>query len=263
MDNRSDKGNNKVSRRGQARNIPMLGKKFGKLTVLERANGLRNGRYWRCECECGHSKVVFGNELRRGSTWHCGCSNKAVIDLVGRRYNRLLVLGRDLEKERESKKRKVWWKCACDCGNLKTICSSDLTWKHIQSCGCFLRDTRGQSTLKHGLARVGAKTLEYTMWAHAKKRARDRNIPFDIKPEDIVIPDKCPIFGTPLRSSKGNGGKMTSNSPSLDRTIGELGYVKSNISVISRRANTIKNDASSEELRAIANYIDKQTKEAA
>lgn len=83
------------------------------------------------------------------------------------------------------------------------------------------------------------------MWQSAKERALKYNLPFEIKIEDIKIPDTCPILNIPLYS--GNG-KVHGNSPSLDRIIPNLGYIPSNIWVISYKANTMKSNASKEEL---------------
>jgi hypothetical protein len=55
--------------------IEMVGKKFGKLTVLSLDHKTKTDRYWRCQCDCGDLKVADGAELRRGTTTHCGCSN--------------------------------------------------------------------------------------------------------------------------------------------------------------------------------------------
>lgn len=41
----------------------------------------------------------------------------------------------------------------------------------------------------------------------------------------------------------------------MDRIIPELGYTKGNVVVISFRANRLKNDATYEELRALADYV--------
>jgi hypothetical protein len=93
------------------------------------------------------------------------------------------------------------------------------------------------------------RTPEYTMYHNAKRRARYESIPFDISFTDIVIPDTCPVLGTKFDTSN------RETSPSLDRIIPHLGYVKGNISVISMRANRLKSDATEQELRQIANYI--------
>lgn len=51
----------------------LAGLKFGRLTVLERADN--KGRYtvWRCRCDCGNVCVVTGNSLKSGRTKSCGC----------------------------------------------------------------------------------------------------------------------------------------------------------------------------------------------
>lgn len=86
----------------------------------------------------------------------------------------------------------------------------------------------------------------------AKERATRLGIPFALDVSDIQIPDVCPVFGTPL--SRGDGSHHA-HSPSIDRVIPALGYVPGNVRVISRRANTIKNDATAEELAAVLFYV--------
>jgi len=77
------------------------------------------------------------------------------------------------------------------------------------------------------------------LWANAKKRARRYGVPFTITPEDIVIPEVCPVFGTPLaRKRRGGPGP---DSPTVDRVVPALGYIPSNIAVISCKANALKN----------------------
>lgn len=57
--------------------IDLTGKKFGRLTVIERAGTSRNdgqGRpTWKCQCDCGNTTVVIGANLRAGLTRSCGC----------------------------------------------------------------------------------------------------------------------------------------------------------------------------------------------
>jgi hypothetical protein len=70
-----------------------------------------------------------------------------------------------------------------------------------------------------------------------------------------VVPDKCPILGIELFISEKGVGR-TDNSPSLDRIIPSLGYVKGNIAVISQRANRIKNDATLEEITKLKAWLE-------
>ena len=54
--------------------IDLTGRKFGRLTVIERSYPNRNeGTVWLCKCECGTEKIIRGHSLRRGLTKSCGC----------------------------------------------------------------------------------------------------------------------------------------------------------------------------------------------
>lgn len=52
----------------------MAGQRFGKLVVIARAGSTpQRQALWTCECDCGATTVVSGNDLRRGHTTSCGC----------------------------------------------------------------------------------------------------------------------------------------------------------------------------------------------
>lgn len=91
------------------------------------------------------------------------------------------------------------------------------------------------------------------MLADARKRAKQKGLEYNIKKEDIEIPEMCPVLGIPLFVGD---GKRIPNSPSLDRIDNSLGYTKENVKVISLRANTLKNDATIEELKLIIKYME-------
>ena len=93
---------------------------------------------------------------------------------------------------------------------------------------------------------------ERLMWLSAKKRATRHGVVFTIQPEDIVIPSHCPVLGVKLVIAK---GRFNATSPSLDRKDPSRGYVPGNVSVISFRANLIKNDATAEELEKVLNWM--------
>jgi len=93
-------------------------------------------------------------------------------------------------------------------------------------------------------------TPEYAMWERSKSRARKKGFEHTITYADITIPDVCPLLGIPLIKSTGKGANE--NSPSLDRIDSTKGYTPDNIWVISSKANTIKSNATVEELEQIA-----------
>ena len=90
------------------------------------------------------------------------------------------------------------------------------------------------------------------MAQRARRRSRAVGCPYTITHLDIYIPDRCPVLGTPLEIGEGSLGPT---SPSLDKIVPSLGYVPGNIAVISHRANVIKQNATSEELFAVARWL--------
>lgn len=54
----------------------LVNRKFGKLTVLERAGTYANKITWRCRCDCGNETVVVSTHLLGGITKSCGCARK-------------------------------------------------------------------------------------------------------------------------------------------------------------------------------------------
>lgn len=92
-------------------------------------------------------------------------------------------------------------------------------------------------------------TPQYLLYCGAKKRAKKSGVPFDLSVDDIPeIPLVCPVLGIEIKS--GNG-RMIDNSPTLDRIKPKLGYIKTNVRIISWRANNLKRDATTEELRSL------------
>lgn len=51
----------------------LTGQKFGKLTVIERAENKGKNTCWLCQCECGKRKVIISYQLINGKTKSCGC----------------------------------------------------------------------------------------------------------------------------------------------------------------------------------------------
>lgn len=86
----------------------------------------------------------------------------------------------------------------------------------------------------------------------ARTRSRHENVPFDLSPEDLVMPQVCPVLGIPLTHL---GGKLSDDKPSLDRVVPSLGYVRGNVVIISWRANRLKSDASLDDLLLLTEYI--------
>ena len=58
-----------------------------------------------------------------------------LIDLTGQRFGRLTVIERA-----PNRKKSTMWKCACECGNVTTVCGEDIKNGKSLSCGCLKRE---------------------------------------------------------------------------------------------------------------------------
>lgn len=56
--------------------IDLTGKRFGKLTVIERSGTLNTSAVWKCKCDCGKTTYVRSSPLRTGVIVSCGCIKK-------------------------------------------------------------------------------------------------------------------------------------------------------------------------------------------
>lgn len=118
--------------------------------------------------------------------------------------------------------------------------------KHIERSKKWYRnnlETASAISKKHG---QDPTKLGRRIFLRTRLRAKKNGTPFNLDISDIIIPKVCPVLGIELISNVGRG--HTDNSPSLDRIINELGYIKGNIQIISYKANAMKRNASMEDL---------------
>lgn len=62
------------------------GMKFGKLTVISRADSKNNMTYWHCLCDCGIEKDVLASHLTSGKIVSCGCLSAERIANLNRKH---------------------------------------------------------------------------------------------------------------------------------------------------------------------------------
>ena len=83
-----------------------------------------------------------------------------LIDLTGKKFNKLLVLERA-----ENIGKKVAWRCLCDCGNETIVEGYSLKSGQTKSCGCL----KGKNL-------IGQKFNRLTVIEKTSQRTKDRNI---------------------------------------------------------------------------------------
>lgn len=145
------------------------GQRFGRLTAIEEDSQRQHSSVkWICRCDCGRTVSVSGQSLRNGATRSCGClrseeRKEEVIDLTGKRFGNLVVIGQDSERDRFNR---IKWICKCDCGNVISIIGQSLRTGNTKSCGCKRNeDLTGQ---RFGRLTVIEKDSERDKEGHAK-----------------------------------------------------------------------------------------------
>ena len=89
------------------------------------------------------------------------------IDLIGKRYGRLVVISYD-GKKTCGKAKKTMWKCKCDCGNECSVSSGDLRSGHTTSCGCYHNEIVGKLNRTHNLSNKCGRL--YPLWKSIRHR---------------------------------------------------------------------------------------------
>lgn len=133
----------------------LTGQRFGKLLVLkeDKKHIMPSGGYvskWLCQCDCSNVVSVMGCALTRNNkpTRSCGCVSREFVrtltkpkmNLIGKRFGRLVVIDTAEDYIISSGKHYAVWKCRCDCGNIKNVKQQKLLSGTTRSCGCFKRE---------------------------------------------------------------------------------------------------------------------------
>lgn len=137
--------------------IDLVGQKFGRWTVLERAPNKGKSVYWVCQCDCGTIKQVKAASLKSGRSQSCGClqkdllanrgpeyKGKKIIHLEGQKFGDLEVLelvGLDDRKQ-------AIWRCKCSCGKIINVKAWPLSSGKKTNCGCKTTMSRGENKIR-------------------------------------------------------------------------------------------------------------------
>lgn len=130
-----------------------IGKRYGKLVVIDVDYGVQVGKkkrtFCKCLCDCGGiAEHVVVDLLSSGRKTSCGCdtvqrrTESQRKDLTGQRFGRLVV------EEMLWVKPHTKCRCKCDCGNETVVINTGLTSGKTQSCGCYQSDRASESNTK-------------------------------------------------------------------------------------------------------------------
>ena len=135
-----------------------------RLTVIKQVedyvqpNGKKRVQYL-CKCNCSEDKyiVVTAGNISNGHTLSCGCLtqerlNNQIEDLTGRKFGRLIVLGRGEDYIAPGTQKKYpRWLCECSCPdhNRVLVIGKSLRKGESQSCGCLQKEITSKTSKKY------------------------------------------------------------------------------------------------------------------
>lgn len=157
--------------------INLVGKRFGRLIVIEKAENNRWGQIqWLCLCDCGQEAVVRGCYLVSNHTKSCGCLQKEARVQSSVKHGHY-------KNRKQSKTYKAWSGIIQRCNNPRngryhrygkrgiTVCKRWVEFKN------FLEDMGKKPTDKHSIDRVnnnGNYCKSNCKWSLPKEQARNR-----------------------------------------------------------------------------------------
>ena len=208
--------------------VDLTGKRFGKLVVQHVSHYDLEKRmyYWRCLCDCGKEVVIIGSSLKTNRTKSCGClvieksKNRTYVDLTGKRFGRLTVVGHD-----GMKRTFRYWECLCDCGNKTKVKARDLKSGHTQSCGCLKKERSSEGCRNRRLLGNEAG-FNQIYREYRNKNAERRDLPFELTKEQFreLTQKSCHYCG--VMHSKNQKGFLYNG---IDRVDNTKGYVIDNV----------------------------------
>lgn len=158
-------------------------------------------------------------------------------NLTNNRYGKLIVI----RMFRNSKKQSWYCECKCECGNIKNIQPHHLIAGRTISCGCA-REQYQKITGSNHVNFTGYKEIPGGWWSKIKSRAINRDMEFTITQEFIYDlyekqNKKCKLSGIDIQF----GNTSKTRTVSIDRIDSNIGYIPSNIQLIHKDINIMKN----------------------
>lgn len=120
----------------------LVGKRFGRLVVIEETSERKNGGkvVYLCKCDCGNVVKKIGTKLTNGHTISCGCRKKEFLaDYIDYTGHKIHTFGRTLEVVKRTNKRRfksVIWEGRCEGCNKTIELDSQQIRRKQYSCGC-------------------------------------------------------------------------------------------------------------------------------
>lgn len=191
------------------------GDRFGKLVVISPST--RNGKLWRCKCDCGGTISVYASHLLTKKKHSC-CNRKQTNrkDYTDQKFGMLTAL----EFARLEPNGNSVWRFKCDCGNEIERIIRQVVQGAIKTCGCSRIDL-----LRRAATYPPAQAIQSAAYASHVKTASKRSISTSLSKEEYLSIAKKPCHycgDFSMRTNPRTGETIQMNS--VDRLNNEPFY---------------------------------------
>lgn len=146
-------------------------------------------------------------------------------DLMGRRFNRLLVIDEAPSiRRKDGRGTFSMWRCVCDCGKITTVRANQLICKITKSCGCLKKEVPQRTS-------NGPETGFIRVWCNYTGTARKRGKKFELTKDQFrkFTKQNCHYCGTEPIKIMRSGSELSAYAYNgIDRVDNKLGYVIGN-----------------------------------
>jgi hypothetical protein len=178
-------------RASQANTKDISGQKFGKLTVIKRANKVitkKGYQYYNyeCICDCGNKVFVRPSHLISGHTKTCGCSLVEKTDKwIGKKIGKNIVIKKIIENNNTIK-----YLVRCDCGTERIVPYDNMiNRKSCGKCNLIINGKKSSFITLNFYKKLGFGEHNYNI--EDKFGGRKMNVDIAILEEKIVIEYDC------------------------------------------------------------------------
>jgi hypothetical protein len=180
------------------------------------------------------------------------------VDLVGRRFGKLLVVKRAIPAKDSLGNR--MWVVRCDCGTSLIRATGDLIAR-CRHCGCSFPKAENSATWK-GYGGIAGRVLSYFR-IRARKDGCAFNLTCKFLWELYLKQNKqCAVSGMPITLLPVTSGWVSRKRPfvaaSIDRINPKLGYTKNNVQWTSLAINYMKRDHSMADFVMLCRAVSKR-----
>lgn len=171
----------------------------------------------------------------------------APANLINKRFGRLLVTEKLSKRGRYGE---VYWKCICDCGNIKMISGNSLR-QNSKSCGCLQKEIM-RKICRKAKGESGFNVVK----GKYKYKAKKKNHDFNLNDEELkilfkgncyycgIIPENIWHISDYLSEESKEYSSYVCNG--IDRIDSNKGYIIDNCVSCCTRCNFAKNNMSQE-----------------